>query len=118
MAAIVISQGANLNPTAAFLPKRQGNSFVDSPLESTSLAELKCILNGIYVGLNLDASIAYYQLGDFNNTNNGTAITVNDSGGYIDLGGPITMVGGVHVASGTYLNIRVNGTSYFLNLLT
>lgn len=118
MAAIVISQSVNLNPTADFLPKRQGNSFVDSPLQSTAITELKCILNGIYVGLNLDESTGYYQLGDFNNTNNGTAITVNDSGGYIDLGGPITVVGGVHVASGTYLNIRVNGTSYFLNLLT
>jgi hypothetical protein len=118
MAAIVILQGANLNPTSDFLPKRSGNSFVDSPLQSTTITELKCILNGVYVGLNLDQSNGYYQLGDFNNTNNGTVITINDSGQYIDLGGHITVVGGVHGASGTYLNIRVNGTSYYINLLT
>jgi hypothetical protein len=118
MAAIVISQGANLNPTDAFLPKRQGNSFVDSPLQSTYSTELKSILSDSYKGISLNSINGYYELGDFDSTNNGTAVRVNDSGAYIELLGLITVVGGVHVASGTFLNIRVNGVSYYLNLLT
>lgn len=117
MAGIIILSSA-LNPTSDLLPKRKGNKFVDSPLQSTVKTELKTILNDSYVGLNLDKVSGYYELGDFNNGKNGTIVRVNDSGGYIELLGLITVVGGVHVSSGSYLNIRVNGTSYFLNLLT
>jgi hypothetical protein len=117
MAAITISSSV-LNPTSDYLPKKSGNKFVDSPLQSIKTSELKSIFNNSYVGLSLDNVTGYFELGDFNNVNNGTIVRVNDSGGYIELLGSITVTGGVHNSSGKYLNIRVNGTSYFLNLLT
>jgi hypothetical protein len=118
MAAIVISQSANLNPTNDVLPKKLGNQFVDSPLEASSNAMLRSIFSSQYKGINLDPTTGSYELGDWANNNNGTNIQVNDSGPYINFEGLITVVGGVHIASGTYLNLYVNGTSYYINLLT
>lgn len=118
MAAITISQSANLNPTSDFLPKRSGNSFVNSPLQSNFNDDLKSVFNGAYKGLNLEPLSGLYELGDFANNANGTLFRVNDSGPYIELNGLISVTGGVHVASGKYLNLYVNGTSYYLNLLT
>ena len=118
MAAITISQILTLNPTSDFLPKRSGNSFVDSPLQSNSNDDLKSVFSSSYKGLNLEPLSGLYELGDFANNSNGTLLSVNDNGPYIELRGLITATGGVHVASGTYLNIYVNGTSYYLNLLT
>jgi len=118
MAAIVISQGSILNQTNDVLPKKLGNTFVDSPLEASSNAMLKSVFGGQYKGINLDPTTGSYELGDFANNNNGTNIQVFDNGPYINFSGLISVVGGVHAPSGTYLNLFVNGTSYYINLLT
>jgi hypothetical protein len=118
MAAIVISQGANLNPTNDFLPKRSGNSFVDSPLQALNNEQLRSIFSGNVKGINLEPTNGLFELGDFASFSNGTFFRINDNGPYIEIGGLITVIGGVHVASGTYLQLYVNGTPYYLNLLT
>jgi hypothetical protein len=118
MAAITISPAANLNPTDAFLPKRSGNSFVDSPLESNGADILRSVFSNSAIGLSLETGNGLYELGDFANNANGTLLRVNDNGPYIEFAGLITVTGGTHVATGTYLNLIVNGTSYYLNLLS
>jgi hypothetical protein len=118
MAAIVITQGANLNPTSDFLPKRSGNSFVDSPLEASNNDMLRSIFSGDVKGINLEPINGLFEFGDFASFSNGTFLRVNDNGPYIEVGGLITTTTGTHIPSGTYLQLYVNGTPYFLNLLT
>jgi hypothetical protein len=118
MAAIVISQGSILNPTNYVLPNKLGNTFIDSPLEASSNAMLKSVFSGQYKGINLDSTTTEYELGDFANNGNGTNITVFDNGPYINFEGLITVIGGTHTPSGTYLNLYVNGVSYYITLLT
>lgn len=122
MAGISISsQGANLNPTSDILPYRQGNKFEDSPLQSTSGAILQTKFGNVASGLKgilLDPTTFQYSLGDWANVDNGTSITINDNGSAININGLITTTTGVHAPSGTYLNLIINGTSYYLNLLT
>ena len=122
MASITISsQGANLNPTSDILPYRNGNEFEDSPLQSPSGAILQTKFGNIASGLKgilLDPTTFQYALGDWANVDNGTSITINDNGSAININGLITTTTGVHSPSGTYLNLIINGTSYYLNLLT
>ena len=122
MAAIsILSQGANLNPTSDILPYREGNKFEDSPLQSPSSAILQTKFGNVASGLKgilLDPTTFQYALGDWANVDNGTAIIVNDNGSAININGVITTTIGVHAPSGTYLNLIINGTSYYLNLLT
>jgi hypothetical protein len=118
MAAIVISQGSILNQTNDLLPKKLGNKFVNSPLEASNNAMLKSIFSNAYKGINLDPTTGTYELGDFAGNNNGTTIQVFDNGPYINFNGLISVVGGTHVPSGTYLNLYVNGVSYYITLLT
>lgn len=122
MAVISISsQGANLNPTSDILPYRKGNKFENSPLQSNSGSDIRSNFGNIPSGLkgiNLDPNNYQYSLGDWNSVDNGTAIVVNDNGPSININGLITTTVGVHAPSGTYLNLVVNGVSYYLNLLT
>lgn len=122
MAGISISsQGANLNPTSDILPYRKGDKFENSPLQSNSGSDIRSNFGNIPSGLkgiNLDPNNYQYSLGDWNNVDNGTAIVVNDNGPSININGLITTTIGVHAPSGTYLNLVVNGVSYYLNLLT
>jgi len=122
MAAISItSQGANLNPTSDILPYRKGNKFENSPLQSPSAAILQTKFGNVASGLKgiyLDPTTNQYSLGDWANVDNGTAITINDNGTAINFNGIITTTTGLHTPSGTYLNLIVNGVSYYLNLLT
>lgn len=117
----ITSQGANLNPTSDILPYRKGNKFEDSPLQSSSGGTVQTKFGNVASGLKgilLDPSTGQYALGDWANVDNGTAIIINDNGVSININGLITTTTGVHVASGTYLNLIINGSSYYLNLLT
>lgn len=122
MAGISISsQGANLNPTLDILPYRKGDKFEDSPLQSTLGRILKTNFGNVPSGLKgiyLDPLTSQYCLGDYANVDNGTAIIINDDGSSININGLITTTTGVHLTSGTYLKLIINGTSYYLNLLT
>ncbi len=120
MAGISISS-QNLNPTSDILPYRKADKFEDSPLQSQSGAILQTKFGNVASGLKgilLDPTTFQYSLGDWANVDNGTSITINDNGPSININGVITTTTGVHAASGTYLNLIINGTSYYLNLLT
>ena len=121
MAAIVISSasGAQVNPTNTFLPFNRGGEFKDSPLRSPTIDELYMIASDAVnlQGLSIDnrAASQKYFLGDFNNSNLGTTLTLDPIAGTIGfLGTGLTSAtAGTNAA---HLIIYINGSQYKIQL--
>jgi hypothetical protein len=79
----VLGGGGGQNPTALFMPVNNGTSnFVDSNIENDVNNILATRDTGGYFGFNINFSNKYIYLGDFNSTNNGTFIVVDDNNQY------------------------------------
>ncbi len=111
-----------LNPTKGYIPMKENNAlFVDSILNQTG-SEDNPVLQTTVAALNVGLKIAVSEstlraaLGDFENSLNGTSITVDDDNQQIVLSGNIEQNGGVVTPTTKYLKLNINGTNYLLPL--
>jgi len=140
MASITITavNPANLNPTSLFVPVRIGSQFEDSLIQTNDQQDqIFSSQNGWKV---VPGSHISY-VGDYDGTNNGTLLTVDDAGtlitftsadasfelsgnlivsvasGAVELSGTNLLPISAGAASGKYLLLTINGAQYKINLL-
>lgn len=88
-----------------------GMTFDDgTPLIST-------LWNNYAIGLRLNFDTKEFALGDFNNINNGTYLSIDETNQRFNFNGVGIISGSAGGNSGDHLEIFVNGTQYKINLL-
>lgn len=111
-----------LNPTHGYIPRQENNALlVDSILNQTG-SDTNPVLQTTIAALNVGLKIAISQnslraaLGDFQNSLNGTCITIDDDNQQISLSGNIVQTGGIVTPTTKYLKLNINGTNYLIPL--
>lgn len=143
MAAITISQGANLNPTTGFLPwNNNGQNFLDSMLYQAdegvlyTISNLSQIGNPYIEGLLINNQVGQYFIGDNQGEHEGNFIEIDNIGNvsnWIGAGGDfnINMQGDGDIKissnaittptaygnSGLHMRIYIEGVLYLIQLL-
>lgn len=111
---LTVTKTAETNGSEGILPyKVNNNTFDDSWLGwDPVLRTFYSIDSASYYGILLDFANSAYKIGDVLN-NMGVSQAVNA----IQYNGAGITSGGVPVPTGNFLNIKVNGTSYKLQIL-
>lgn len=116
--------GANVNPRSLFMPINVGGTFVDSLIKQPSDGVITTV-NGsdITTGVYLDTTNFISKFGDWSNEQNNSHISIDDLNEEMIIKCfniefvTNSVVGGVHTPSGRYLQLRVNGADYLIELL-
>ena len=122
--AIRLTSNIIINPNNSYLPYRiSNNKFANSVFTqvggggSVSLdTEVEGVNTGLQIRNFLGVTVA--KLGDYDSSNNGLHLVIDDGSQKIEVNGNATGTGGVLMPSLNYLKITINGVDYKIALNT